>query len=154
MTGVELIGLAIAAVGTATAVYGAVEASEASQDAEQARKKQMNLDAARRRREAVRQSIVAKGLAVNNAAASGASEGTALQGGLAQISGNAAESVSNTNQNVAIGNAIYDANGRRAGAEAIAGVGQGMQSVGNTVLANSKTIKKTAQGYSGLFDAS
>lgn len=155
MSGVEivpLIGLALSAIGTGTAVYGAVAASEASQDAEEARKKQMNLDAARRRRAAIRESIVARGLATNTAAAQGASEGSAITGALAQISGNAAESISNNNQNVQLGNAIYDANGRRAGAESISGIGSGLQGWGNMLMQNADKIRKLPEGISGLYD--
>jgi hypothetical protein len=154
MSGVEivpLIGLALSAIGTGTAVYGAVQASEASQDAEEARKKQMNLDATRRRRQAIRESIIARGMATNTAAAQGASEGSGVQGAIAQISGNAAESISNTNQNVQLGNAIYDANGRRAGAESITGIGQGLQSWGSMIMNNADKIRRLPEGVEGLY---
>lgn len=149
---IPMIGLALAAIGTGVSVYSAMESADASQDAEAARKQQMNLDAARRRRAAIRESIVAKGLAVNTAAAQGASEGSAVAGAVAQVSGNAAESISNTNQNVQLGNAIYDANGRRANAESIGGIGSGLQSWGSMIMNNADKIRKLPEGLSGVFD--
>lgn len=154
MSGVEiipLVGLALTAIGTGTAVYGATQAAEASQDAEDARKQQMNLDATRRRRAAIRESIVARGLSVNTAAAQGASEGSAIAGSIAQISGNAGESISNTNQNVQLGNKIFDANGRRAASESISGIGQGLQSWGQMVMSNADKIRRLPEGVKGLY---
>lgn len=149
-----LIGLALAAIGTGVSVYSAIESADASKDAEKARKQQMNLDAARRRRSAIRESIVARGLALNTAAAQGASEGSAVSGAVAQISGNAAESISNTNQNVQLGNAIYDANGRRASAESMSGIGSGISTWGSMIMQNADKLKKLPSGLKGVFDPS
>lgn len=149
---IPLIGLALAAVGTATSVYGAVKSAQASEDAEEARKKQMNLDAARRRRQAIREAQIARATAISNANAQGASEGSAVQGGLAAISGNAAESIVNTNQNVQLGNQIYDANGRRAAAEGVSAIGGGLQQAGSMIMQNASKIRKLPSGLKGVLD--
>lgn len=149
---IPLVGLALSAVGVGVSAYSAVQSAEASQDAERARKQQMQLDANRRRRESIRESMLAQGQALNAAAAQGASEGSAVKGATAAISGNAAESIVNTNQNVALGNQIYDANGRRAGWEGIGSIGQGVQSWGSMITNNSDKIAKLPSGLKGLFD--
>jgi hypothetical protein len=151
---IPLLGLALSAVGVGTAVYGAVKSAEASEDAEKARKQQMNLDAVRRRRQAIREAQIARATAVSNASAQGASEGSAVQGGVAALSGNAAESIVNTNQNVLLGNAIYDANGRRAGAESISAIGGGLQQAGSMIMQNASKIRKLPSGLKGVLDPS
>lgn len=151
---IPLIGLALSAVGVGVSAYSAYQAADASQDAEKARKQQMTLDAQRRRREAVRESLLAQGQAINAAAAQGASEGSAVKGAVAAISGNAAESIVNTNQNVALGNQIYDANGRRAGWEGIGSVGSGLQGWGSMIMNNADKISKLPSGLKGVFNPS
>lgn len=149
---IPLIGLALTAVGVGVSAYSAVKSAEASEDAEAARKQQMNLDAARRRRQAIREAQISRATAVSNAAAQGASEGSAVQGGVAAISGNAAESIVNTNQNVILGNAIYDANGRRAQAESVGAIGGGLQQFGSMITQNADKIKKLPSGLKGVLD--
>jgi hypothetical protein len=147
-----IIGLALSAVGVGVQMKAAGDAADASRDAEEARKKQMNLDATRRRRAAVRESIIARGMATNTAASQGASEGSAIKGALAQISGNASESIGNINQNVQLGNAIYDANGRRIKAESLAGIGSGLVSFGNMFSSSGDKLMKLPEGLAGLYD--
>jgi hypothetical protein len=150
---IPLIGLAFSAIGTGVAVYSAIESNNAANQAEDARKKQMQLDVDRRRREAVRQSQLAQGQALNSAAAQGAEQGSAIKGSIAAISGNAAETIKNNNQNEALGNQLYDANGRRAGWEAFSSVGGGLQNIGSLISNNNIKLQKLAsQGIKGLFE--
>lgn len=149
---IPLIGLALAAVGTGVSAYSAYESSQASQDAEAARKRQMQLDADRRRREAIRQAQIARGNAVNSAASVGASEGSGVQGAISTISGNSQETITNTNQNVSLGNQIYDANGRRATWEGVGSIGSGLQGWGSMIMQNSDKIQKLPSGLRGVFD--
>ena len=149
---IPLIGLALTAIGVGVSAYSAVQSADASKDAEEARKQQMNLDAARRRRQAIREAQIARASAISNAAAQGASEGSAVQGGVAAISGNAAESIVNTNQNVQLGNQIYDANGRRASAESVGAIGSGMQQFGSMITQNADKIRKLPSGLKGVLD--
>ncbi len=149
---IPLIGLALAAVGTGVSAYSAYQSSQASEDAEKARERQMQLDAARKRREAIRQAQIARSTAIANAEAQGASTGSAVQGGVAAISGNAAESINNTNQNVALGKMIYDANGRRTAWEGRGAIGSGLQSWGSMIMNNADKIQKLPSGLKGMFD--
>jgi hypothetical protein len=123
-------------------VAGQSAAADAAADAEKLRKKQMNLDVMRRRREIIRESQVARGLALNNAASQGASEGSGIAGGLAQISATAASGQSALNQNLEIGNKIFAANIKAAKAQKTVAFGQGLQQVGGTLMANSDKIEK------------
>lgn len=134
------IGLAISAIGLGVQVDAAGDAAKAQQKAEAARKKQMELDALRRRREAIREAIAARSLALSNATAQGAAEGSGLLGGYAQIAGQAGRNILATNQNVELGNQIYDANSQYASAQSRSSIGGGMVDIGKTVLNNNKKI--------------
>lgn len=137
---IPLIGLAIAAIGTGVAVKGQMDVAEATQDAEKLRKKQMNLDAMRRRREIARQAILARSQALSNATAQGAGEGSGLQGGYGQISGEAGRATLETNQSQTIGSGIFDANARAAKGEGITAIGGGLRSLGGDIAGSSGRI--------------
>jgi hypothetical protein len=147
------IGLALSAVGLGVQIKSANDAADAQEDAEAARKKQMELDALRRRREAVREAIAARSLALSNATAQGAGEGSGLLGGYAQIAGQAGRNILATNQNVELGGQIYDANSRYASAQSAGAAGSGLVDIGKTVLANNTKIGQIADTVrsGGLF---
>jgi hypothetical protein len=139
---IAVIGLGIAAVGTGVQAYGSMQAAEASQDAEKLRKKQMSLDAMRKRREVLREAMLARSTALSNATAQGAEEGTGLQGGFAQIAGQAASNISHINQSEDIGKGIFDANATAAGAQGIASIGQGAQNFGLTMSGKADQLSR------------
>lgn len=151
-----IIGLGASLAGTGLQVYGQMRQAAAQRDqvaafrkAENLRKKQMNLDSARRRREIIRQSIIARGMAVNNAANQGAVGGTGLTGGMFEIGGGARRAISQTNQNQGIGAGIFDANleggnaqMREADAGSIAAFGSGLSSLGGSIVNNIGTFNR------------
>lgn len=151
-----IIGLAASVAGTGLQIYGQAQAAKAQREqvqafrrAEELRKKQMNLDAARRRREIIRQGIIARGLAINNAANQGATASSGLLGGLFQIGGQARRAITQTNQNQIIGGGIFDANIqggnaqiREANAGTIAAFGSGLSSLGGTAINNLGTFNR------------
>ena len=82
----------------------------AQQRAEEARKRQMELDAARRSKEVVRQQQRARSAAVTNATAQGAQFGSGLPGGYGQIGGQTGFNLLGIGQNLQIGRDIFAAN--------------------------------------------
>lgn len=139
-----ILGATAAAAGTATTVHGQQVQAVAEQKAEKFRKAQMNLDVQRRRREIIREAQVARGLALNNAAGQGASEGTGLQGGLNQIAANESQGLTAQRQNLAIGSKIFDANAQAAKGQSIAAFGSGAQNIGGTLMDNNTKIAQIA----------
>lgn len=97
-------------------------ASEESRKAEMLRAKQMELDAARTRREVIRNYVRTSSTATAAAFAQGAERGSGLQGGLAQIFGDLGRSIVAGNQNLEIGRGIFAAN--IAQSEYLSGVNQ------------------------------
>lgn len=145
------IGLALGAGGLAIQVKGQQEQAQAQQKAEKARKQQMALDAARRRRETIREAIAARSLALSNATAQGAGEGSGIQGGFAGIAAQAGRNILDTNQNVELGTKIFNANMDAASGQSLAAFGGGVRDLGGTILDNNVNLAKLKDGVGGLF---
>jgi hypothetical protein len=119
------------------------------QEAEAERKKQMNLEAMRRRREIIRQALAARSMALATATNQGASGGSALGGAYGQISGREGTSILGVNQNQEIGNNLFGINqsilGAYRGASqagASAAMGSGLASLGGALLKNEGSINR------------
>lgn len=136
------VGLALSATGVATSYAGSKQAAEGQEKAERARKKQMQLDVMRRRREAIRESIVARSTALTNATAQGAGEGSGLQGGYGQISQVMGQSLVAGQQNLALGNEIFDANTQTAQGQTVAAFGAGAANIGGVLMDNNVKLSK------------
>jgi hypothetical protein len=158
--GIELaiagIGLALTAASTVKGLQASKKQGKAQdaalvaqQQAEDSRRKSMDLDAARRRREVVRQAQVARATALSNATAQGAGSGSGLQGGFGAVSGQAGVNTLGITQNQELGGAIFDANARqnaahRAGAAAgtSASTAAGLSSLGGAITKNAGSIAR------------
>jgi hypothetical protein len=136
------VGLALSAAGLGLQAYSQNQMSEAQEDAEEARKKQMNLDSIRRRREAVREALTARSMALSNATASGAADSSGLQGGYGQIGGRLGQAVSGVNQSEQLGTDIFSANAAYADAASMAYLGQGAENLGKSIAGNAVGMSK------------
>jgi hypothetical protein len=144
-------GLAISAVGAVMQFQGQRKmqqaqerAIKAQQRAEAARQRQMELEAGRRKREIIRQGILARSQATAQAVASGAQFGSGLPGAIGGIAGQTAYAALGVDQARSIGTEIFSANQAKLSAnrdEARAGgqvaMGAGISSLGG---AFSKTL--------------
>lgn len=147
------IGLAVGIASAGVSAYGTMQASEASQDAENLREKQMNLEATRKRREIIRQMILNQAIGKSNAANAGVSVtgDSSVAGAVAQQTNTAAQNTLAVNQSQTIGQGIFDANSRVAGAQAVSAWGQAGQNIGSSIIQNSKTISRVGASY-GLWE--
>ncbi len=127
-------------VGTAMQYKGARDAAEASEKAEALRQTQMGLESARNRRQIIRQAVVARGDALTAATAQGASGGSGLQGGLAQIGAEANTAGVATNQNQALGNQMFTANRQLSRAQTLQSMGSGVSSLAGSLVKNQGAI--------------
>lgn len=116
-----MAALAIAAIGVAVAGASAIsqnsaqkEMSEATMQAENARHRQQELQAASERRKAFRDAQAKSAVSRANASAAGAdAEGSSgAAGGLAQISTNLGQRIGELNSSEGIGNDIFNANAK------------------------------------------
>ncbi len=139
-----LTGLAIAAsaIGSLAGVAGSVMSAQAQSKAERIRKRQMDLDTIRRRREILRQGIFARSQALATAVSQGADKGSGLQGGYAGISGAVGRQTLAESQNYQLGNQMFDANRQNAQGQIVSNIGGGLQSLGSSILSNYGTFER------------
>lgn len=142
-------GLAASAIGTGISVYGGIKQQEAAKKAEDAREKQLSLDSARRRRQILRNAIIARSNATSNAAGQGALLSSGLEGGRAGVSAEAGRQTLAVNQNESLGGQIFSANRDAYTASGIQGFGQGVSTIGGTILNNIGTIDRLATYSAG-----
>lgn len=115
-----------AAIGIAGGIFsfmGQQRQAAAMAKAEKARENQMNLDAMRKKRAALRESLVARQMALNNATNQGAAAGSGLPGGYGQIQGIAGQNIQGVNQDQQLGQQIFAANRQYASAGTMVGFG-------------------------------
>lgn len=143
------IGAAASVAGTVMSVVGASKQAKAQKKAEELREKQMNLDADRQKRQAIREGIVARSRALTTATNQGAAEGSGLQGGYAQITGEQGRNVRTIEQSRDIGAGIFSANRDAAKGGTLASFGSGLSSLGGMLMNNSGTIGRVGTYYAG-----
>lgn len=155
-------GLAISAAGAYTSYQGSKRQASGQEQAiaiqqkqEAARQRQMQLDATRRQREIIRQRLAFQAQAQATATAQGAGGGqtSAVPGATGQISGRTNVNLLGVQQNLAIGNEQFGYNrdllsvyrsSARAGSQIA--LGQGISSLGGTLMANAGTIARIGGG--------
>lgn len=125
------MALALGMVGGVMQAIGSMKQAKASAKAEKARQRMMQLEAMRKRRELVRESVIARAQATSNATAQGAAEGSGLQGGLAQITGQQNRNLQASYQDEKLGNKVFAANKAYAKAGGLIALGDGISSLGS-----------------------
>lgn len=164
--------MAISAAGLGLSIYGSTKAakaqkayinaqSDANANIEQARRRQMELDAHRRAKEIIRQGQRARALSLANATNQGAEFGSGIMGGIGQISGQMGTNLTGVSQNLALGRDIFDANATITQASATyaskAGrasyfhsLGSGLMAFGGLLSQNSKNIDALRTYYGNV----
>lgn len=130
------LGAVTSLAGTAAGVVGQFQQQAAAKKAEKLRERQMDLEAARERRNIARNAIIARAESTAAATAQGAQLGSGLAGGQAQITGTAAQGTLGVNQNQEIGKGIFAANRQMASAQTMSSFGQGLQGIGGSLVNN------------------
>lgn len=114
---------AVSIIGGIFSFMGQQQQARAMAKAEKARETQMNLDAMRKKRAALRESLVARQMALANATNQGAAAGSGLPGGFGQIQGIAGQNIQGINQDQQLGQQIFAANRQYASAGTMIGFG-------------------------------
>lgn len=136
-------------VGTAVSVVGAMQQNKAAKKAEALRERQMNLEAQRERRTAIRQAQVAQATAISNAANQGGTGGSGIAGGLSQISNQMNQNITATNQNQEIGAGIFQANRQISSAQTLQSIGSGITGFGNAFASMFQPANRVSQNSFG-----
>lgn len=134
------VGLALGAVGTYTSVKGAQDQANAAKRAEKLRQRQMELEAMRQRRAALRTALRARSAGLVAATSQGAQGGSGLAGGMGQVGGDLGNNLVGINQSTEIGAGIFAANRAAAGGASLAAFGSGLSSLGGAMVSNADTL--------------
>lgn len=158
------LGLALSIAGGFMKTQAAREQQQAQeqliavqQRQEGIREQALTLDAQRRRRQAIRQSMIQRAQALTTATSQGASQGSALGGSYGQIAGELNFAMEGINQQEAFGHQMFSANrdalvARRAMAasETQSTTGSGLSSLGGTLISNLGPISRMGGNLTGL----
>jgi len=161
MTALAIAGLGLAAGGAYTSYAAAQDAGDANQsilqqqmEAERLRKQEMEMDARRKSLEIVRQSQVARSMALTNATSQNAQGGSGLQGGYGQIAGQEGFGLMGVSGALEIGRGMFDINQQiamykmqLAQAQTQAALGSGLSSLGGSMMGVASTAGKLTAGW-------
>ena len=125
------MAMGLSVIGGVVSAIGSMKQAKASAKAEKLRERMMSLEAIRKRREIVREGVVARAQATSNAVAQGAGEGSGLQGGIAQITGRQNRNIVASTQDEELGHGVFKANRQYAKAGGMIALGQGISSLGS-----------------------
>jgi hypothetical protein len=141
------VGLGLAAAGTVTQMVASGQQAAASRRQEVLRRRQMDLESSRQRRGVVRQALRARSMALIAGSEQGASQGSGLAGGLAQIGNQATSNMQGINQANEIGVGMFQTNQQITGAQELASFGGGLSSLGGSLMGNSETLGRLGQYF-------
>ena len=161
-------GVGLSAYGASQTMAGARASAAATQRqiqeelrAEALRKQAMELDARRKQMEMLRNRQRARAMALTSATAQGAAQGSGLQGGYGQISGQSNVNLLGVDQQIGIGNAMFGINQNISQARMGIAAGQAqmqqggaLTGLGGTIISNLGTIKSLSGGFGAGANAS
>lgn len=138
----SIIGAGAAVGGTIYSVQQGQKTAQASRRAERLRKKQLALESARRRREAIRQFQLNRATSLSNLTGGTGSVlgGGSAYGGLGGLTSTLGTQLNTLDQANEIGAGIFDANAAYSTAQAGVQTGQGLSSFGQSLFNNSPAI--------------
>ena len=128
-----IITAAAAVIGTGVSFYGQMKQQEAQRKQERIRRRQMELEAARRRRQIIREAALKRAESAATGYAQGAGTSSAMAGAIGGISQQAGSNILATNQGQALGQQMFAANAQEASGGMISNIGQGLGSLGKGV---------------------
>lgn len=154
------VGLGLAAVGAATSAYSSYQQNEANQasiaaqqQAEAIRRRAMEVDNERRRRQYIRESMIARATGLSNATNRGASQSSAVPGIYGQIGGRTAFGITGLNDALVTGRGLFDANqdlfaarSAASSAGAVGDLGRGLTSLGGALMSNYGAVDRIFGG--------
>lgn len=141
---IGIIGLVSAIGGGVMSYMGQQRAINAEKDANRLQQQQMNLDAARSRRNIARQAIVMRGQALSAATTQGAGFGASsgVAGGLAGVDSQENSAQLGLNQNTQNANSLFAARNDMFSGESQAATGQAISSFGGMIMNNASMFGK------------
>jgi len=166
MMAIAAAGLALSGAGLAMNISAQNKQAAANQQAmayqqeqDAEKKKAMELDATRRKREMIRQAVFARGRAVSLATNQGSAQSSALQGAYGGIAGRTGVNALGVDQNLSIGESLF---GLKAGESyakmqaaqygSQAQIGAGISSMGGAIIHNLSQINSIGTTLGSWFN--
>lgn len=157
MSVVGAIGLAVSAAGTVIGYSSQqkmiAQQTAASKKAENSRQQQMQLDSANRRRQSVREAIVARSLGLAAGTNAGAQYGSGVAAATGQATAQGAENQQVVNSSEILGSRVFAANRQYFNAtqkgQAGMALGEGLSAIGGAIVNNAGTINQLGSYYTG-----
>lgn len=118
-----VVAAVAAVVGAGAAIAGTIISARAQAKAAGIQKQQRNLEANRRRRQSVREARLARGRVINTAALTGTSGSSGEAGATGSISSQLASNLSFLDEQVGLGNALAEQQGKAATFGSISKIG-------------------------------
>lgn len=144
-TAIAIGSLATAAVGAGVNIAGQQKQVAAQKQAEKLRERQMNVEAERAKREALRNAMRERAIANAVGVTQGASFGSGVQGGFSQIGSNAGQRFGDINTNQGIGQGLFDANAKFSEGGTTAAIGTGIMKLGAAAYQSSDELGRMFQ---------
>lgn len=156
------MGVAAAIIGTVASVAGTIisanaqakmvaEQTQASKKAENSRQQQMQMDATHRRRQSVREGVMARAMALAVGTAQGAQDGSGVASGMGGAVGMGLENQQGTTGAEIAGARVFAANRQYADAtqrgQAGMAFGAGLSAIGGALVSNAGTIGQIGQQF-------
>lgn len=141
---IAAVGLGLSAAGTAAQVIQQQEVTKQSKKAEGLRKAQVELDAARKRRQEIRRLLQERGRVINAGAVQGALDSSPVIGGAGSAVSNAGSNIEAIDQAQGISNKLFETNERISDARGRSAIGQGLQSFGSSLVQNQSAAGRVA----------
>lgn len=140
MTAIAVAGLAISAAGAVGQANAKKDASKASREAEDIRRREMELENRRRMTQLIRTAATARAQSIASASARGATFSSLAEGGLGSIQSQAGANVNAQAENVSLGREMFAANSSLAEAQGEAALYGSVQDFGKTLFTNSEKL--------------
>lgn len=153
-----------AAIGLGSSIFGGMKSMEGAKEANQAqvniinleqqsegqRKNAMELSAHRQSMEALRVNQRMRSMALNNATGQGAQFGSGLQGGEAQIQGQSEVNLLGINQNLEIGENLFNINAQKSQQQLLLAAANSKSATGNAISGMGKAVAGSIDSLSRL----
>jgi len=128
-------GLAVSTAGTVSAISESNRSNKLQKQSLELQRNQAEIEAGRSRRQAYRDMLKAQSVSETNAAVSGGSVSSSLEGGIAQAANSGLQSTRDINQNLDNANQMFDLKRSSIGigstSQALFGIGKNMSSLGS-----------------------
>lgn len=131
---IAAIGAITSAVGTGVSAYGQMQQAKELRKQERIRRRQMDLEAARRRQRIIREAAAQRAQSTVIGYAQGAGGSSSLAGAQGAIMQQAGSNVLATQQGAELGRQMFAANMAEANAAMIGNIGQGIGSLGSLAM--------------------